>query len=102
MLRVAVSVSPPLLADTLVRLLLGRNLEVAMATPDSTEEFDVALVDTATPGPPAAVTLTLPRTLGGQRRVLVRDADGARFETLDGLPGIIDFVSALPGGTTGR
>lgn len=92
-MRVAVAVSPPLLADLLRRLIDRAGMEVA--TPD-TASVDVALLlGRDADGLDAAVTITLDHSA---KRAIITDRRGRRSAAPVGGPAdIVDLVRSVGG-----
>jgi hypothetical protein len=89
--RIAIAATPPLVAASLASLLSDLEADVVLATEETAERFDLAVVIPDGPALTADVVVELSSGPGGFLRALVSVADGPAL-ILEGSTTIIDFV----------
>lgn len=91
--RVAVAAVPRLLSDSLQRVLADAGVETTIVLEPTSEHFDVAIVTPGAAPVSAEIVITLDDGADGQGAGIVT-TPGHDDRRLEGLPSIVDFVSA--------
>jgi hypothetical protein len=93
-MRVALSATPPLLLDGLQRLLATAGVEVTIVLGETHEPFDVAITAAGRPAVAAPLVIELDDGPAGLGIGTISGAGGEPIVVLEGLPAIIDFITA--------
>jgi hypothetical protein len=91
-LRVGVAAAPPLLSDTIVRLVESSGVGDVLVVDGAADELDVLLTTDAGPSVPARLRIHLGSREGRGAVGTVEADPGQPLVEIDGLPGVLDFI----------